>query len=138
MIQSRKRIDPPPRPVTLKAAEGLGAFELAELWADRMAWPLNERTQYDELAELAVMSALARWLQRWQPIAIHSAMLAGARPDAVAGALGESIDVAYQRWHGWATRQRDFVAGGKLGITQDEYNAVAERFAAVGVDLSCL
>ena len=65
-------------------------------------------------------------------------MLAGARPDAVAGALGESIDVAYQRWHGWATRQRDFVAGGKLGITQDEYNAVAERFAAVGVDLSCL
>lgn len=138
MIKSRERSDPPPRPVTLNAAEGLGAFELAELWADRMAWPLNERTQYDELAELAVMSALSQWLRRWQPIAIHSAMLAGARPDAVAGALGESIDVAYQRWHEWATRQRDFVAGGKLGITQDEYNAVAERFAAVGVDLSCL
>ena len=138
MIQSRKRNDPPPRPVTFTAAEDLNPFELAELWADRMAWPLNERTQYDELAELAVMSALSQWLRRWQPIAIHSAMLAGARPDAVAGTLGESIDVAYQRWHEWATRQRDFVAGGKLGITQDEYNAAAERFATVGVDLSCL
>ena len=137
MIQSRKRSDPPPRPVTLSAAEDLGAFELAELWADRMAWPLNERTQYDELAELAVMSALAKWLLRWQPIAIHSAMLAGARPEAVAGALGDSLDVAYQRWREWAIRQRDFITGGKLGITQDEYNAVAERFAAVGAELSC-
>jgi hypothetical protein len=31
MIQSRKRSDPPPRPVTLSAAEDLGPFELAEL-----------------------------------------------------------------------------------------------------------
>jgi hypothetical protein len=137
MIQSCKRNDPPPRPVTFSAAEDLGAFELAELWADRMAWPVDGRTPYDELAELAVMSALEAWLRRWQPIAIHSAMLAGARPEAVAGALGESIDVAYQLWHEWATRQRDFVAGGTLGITQDEYNAVAERFAAVGAELSC-
>jgi hypothetical protein len=51
MIQSRRRNDPPPRPVTLSAAEDLGAFELAELWADRMAWPLDKRTPYDELAE---------------------------------------------------------------------------------------
>lgn len=138
MIQSRKRSDPPPRPITLSAAEDLGAFELAELWADRMAWPINNRTRYDELAELAVMSALANWLRRWQPMAIHSAMLAEARPEAVAGALGDSLDVAYQRWHEWATRQRDFVVGGKLGITQDEYNAVAERFAAVGAELSRL
>ena len=49
---------PPPRPVTFRAAEGLGAFELAQLWADRTAWPIDERTQYDELSELAVMSAL--------------------------------------------------------------------------------
>jgi len=129
MIQSRKRNDPPPRPVTFTAAEELGAFELAELWADRMAWPVDGRTPYDELAELAVMSALARWLQRWQPIAIHSAVLAGARREAVAGALGGSLDVAYQRWHEWATRQRDFIAGGKPGITEDEYKAVARRFA---------
>jgi hypothetical protein len=138
MIQSRKRNDPPPRPVTFTAAEDLNPFELAELWADRMAWPVDGRTPSDEQAEPAVMSALARWLQRWLPIAIHSAMLADARPEAVAGALGDSLDVAYQRWHEWAIRQRDFVAGGKLGITQDEYNTVAERFAAVGAELSRL
>jgi hypothetical protein len=133
MIQSRKRSDPPPRPVTLSAAEDLGPFELAELWADRMAWPVDERTPYDELAELAVMSALANWLRRWQPMAIHSAMLAGARPEAVAAALGDSVDVSYQRWHEWATRQRDFIVGGKLGITEDEYNTVAKRFTAIGL-----
>ncbi len=71
-----------------------------------MAWPVDGRTPYDELAELAVMSALARWLRRWLPIAIHSAMLAGAWPEAAVGALGDSLDVAYQRWHEWATRQR--------------------------------
>ena len=135
MIQSRKRNDPPPRPVTFTAAEDLNPFELAELWADRIAWPVDGRTPYDELAELAVMSALARWLQHWQPIAIHSAMLAGARPEAVAGALGESIDVAYQLWHEWAIRQRDLIIGSRPGITQDEYEAVAQRFAAAGIHL---
>ena len=133
MIQSRKRNDPPPRPVTFTAAEDLNPFELAELWADRMAWPVDGRTPYDELAELAVMSALARWLQRWLPIAIHSAMLAGARPESVACALGDTVDVAFERWHEWAVRQRDFTVGGKLGITQDKYNAVASRFAAIGI-----
>jgi hypothetical protein len=40
---------------------------------------VSERTQYDELSELAVTSALGKWLRRWPPIAIHSTMLAGAR-----------------------------------------------------------
>jgi hypothetical protein len=31
------------------------AFQLAELWADRTAWPFSERRAYDELAELATM-----------------------------------------------------------------------------------
>ena len=102
MIHSRKASDPPERPITFRAAQDLNPFELAELWADRIAWPVEKRTPYDELAELAVMSALARWLQRWQPIAIHSAMLAGARPEAVARALGNTLDVAFRRWHEWA------------------------------------
>ncbi len=73
----------PSRPITFRAAQGLGPFELAKLWVDT-DWPVDGRTQYDELAELAVMSALATWLQQWQPIAIHGAILAGARPEAVA------------------------------------------------------
>jgi hypothetical protein len=130
---SGKSDENPSRPITFRAAEDLGPFELAQLWADRTAWPLNERTQYDELSELAVMSALSKGLRRWQPIAIHSAMLAGARPEAVAGALGNSLQVAFDRWHEWAISQRDLIVGGKPGITAEEYDTVARRFAAVGV-----
>jgi hypothetical protein len=108
----------------------LGAFELAQLWADRAAWPLNGRTAY---AELACMSALVEWLTRWQPIAIHSAVLAGARMEAIAGALGSSLEAAFDRWHEWALRQRDFIIDGKPGITEDEYEAVAGRFASLGI-----
>jgi hypothetical protein len=71
------------------------------------------------------MSALAAWLQRWLPIAIHGAMRSGARPEAVAGALGCSLDEAYCRWHEWASRQRDFIINGKPDVTEDECCAVA-------------
>ncbi|MBV9448749.1 MAG: hypothetical protein JO345_22905 [Streptosporangiaceae bacterium] len=131
----RPESDVPERPITFRAAENLGAFELAQLWADRTAWPIDERTPYDELSELAVMSALRTWLTRWQPIAIHSAMLAGAKPEAIMAAMGIGLDVAFQRWHEWATRQRDFLINGKPGITHEEYDIVARRFAAVGVRL---
>jgi hypothetical protein len=124
-----KRDEPPARPITFRAAEDLGPFELAQLWADRTAWPIADRTQYDELAELAVMSALAKWLCRWQPIAIHGAILAGARPEAVAGALGDSVQVAFERWHEWAVVQRDNIVGSRPGITAEEYEAVVSRFA---------
>jgi hypothetical protein len=90
-------------------------------------------TQYDELSELAVMSALGKWLRRWQPIAIHSAMLAGARPEAVAGALGETVEITFDRWHQWGLRQRDFIVGGQPGITAEEYDTVARCFALIGV-----
>ena len=52
--------------------------------------------------------------------------------EAVAGALGNSLDETYQRWHAWASQQRDFIIGGKPGITEDEYEAVARRFASAG------
>jgi hypothetical protein len=111
----------------------LGAFELARLWVDSAAWPVTERSKYDELAELAVMSALGKWLRRWQPIAIHGAMLAGARPEAIAGALGNDLQMAFDRWHEWAVAQRDLIVGNKPGITAEEYETVARRFAAVGI-----
>jgi hypothetical protein len=135
MTRSHQRTEAPERPVTFNAAERLGAFELAALWADRMAWPIDDRTPYDELAELACMSALARWLDRWLPIAIHGAMLAGAKPEAVAGALGSSLQMTFERWHEWALRLREFIVSDKLGITEEEYETVARRFAAVGITL---
>jgi hypothetical protein len=92
---------------------------LAQLWCDRTAWPVDERAQYDELSELAVMSALAAWLRRWQPVAI----LAGARLEAVAGALGDSIQVVHGRWRGWALRQREFTVAGTPGIMADQYGS---------------
>jgi hypothetical protein len=135
MNPSHKRAgaDAPGRPITFRAAEDLGAFELAQLWADCTAWNLNERTASDELAELACMSALAEWLARWQPIAIHSAVLAGAKMEAIAGTLGSSLQVAFGRWHEWALHQRDFIGDGKPGVTAEEYELVARRFAAIGV-----
>jgi len=133
MIPSYRRSETPERPITFRAAEDLGAFDLAQLWADRTAWPLSERTAYDELAELACLSALATWLTRWQPIAIHSAVLAGARMEAVAGAFGNSLQVAFEHWHGWASQQHDFIVNGKPDITEDEYEAVARRFTAAGI-----
>ena len=133
MQPSPKRSKVLSRPITFRAAEALGAFELANLWSDRTAWPIDERTHYDELSELAVMSALGTWLRRWQPIAIHGAMLAGARPEAIMGAMGNSMEVAFERWHEWAVAQRDFIVNGKPGITQEEYETVARRFAAVGI-----
>jgi hypothetical protein len=134
MVPSRKRTKTPERPVTFNAAEGLGPFDLAQLWADRTACPIDERTAYDELAELACMSALAKWLRGWQPIAIHGAVLAGARIEAIAGALGNSLEAAFELWYGWASEERDFICNGKPGITDDEYEAVARRFAALGIE----
>jgi hypothetical protein len=56
MISPNERPQAPVRPVRFHAAESLGPFELAQLWADRTAWPIDERTAHDELAELAPRS----------------------------------------------------------------------------------
>ena len=43
-----------------------------------------------------------------------------------------ALTSAFERWHEWASRQRDFIVNGKPGITEDEYQAVARRFAGCG------
>jgi hypothetical protein len=122
--------------VTRSEAEEVGAFELARQWADRLSWPALDRTAADELAELACMSALARWLLRWQPIHIHRAVLAGADPAAVASALGSTNDGTFQCWHQWAARQRKSFIGGIAGVTADDYEAIVRAFATAGVTVS--
>jgi hypothetical protein len=62
-----------------------------------------------------------------------SAVLAGARMESITGALGNSTQVAFDRWREWASQQRDFIIGGKPGITEEEYEAVVRRFAAIGI-----
>jgi hypothetical protein len=62
-------------------------------------------------------------------------ILAGARPDAVAGALGDTVVATFDLWHGWALRQRDFIMDGRPGIAMDEYDTVAQSFARAGVNL---
>lgn len=132
-VRNRATDDRPPRPITIKAAERLGAFKLARLWADPNAWQLDDRTAHDELAELAVMSALGKLLHDWQPIAIHGAMRAGARPEAVASAVGSDVQDTYQQWREWAEHQRDLVYdGGKLGLSPEEYDSIERRFVVAG------
>jgi hypothetical protein len=74
------------------------------------------------------MAALGRWLTRWLPIAIHSAVKAGAEPAAVARACGLDVDAAFRRWNEWAVVQRDFIISGKPGISRDDYEVIARRF----------
>jgi len=124
------------KPVTFEGAEGLGAFELASRWADRLSWPMPlNRSASDDLAELACMSALARWLERWQPIQLHRAVLAGAALEAVAAALGGSIDDAFRLWHLWAVQQRESVICGRPGVTAEEFETVALAFTTAGVSV---
>jgi len=56
--------------------------------------------------------------------------------ESIAGAFGNSLQVAFDRWHEWASCQRDFIVNGKPGVTEEEYEAVARRFAAVGIKSS--
>src|SRR5579875_2679195 len=119
------------KPLTFDEADELGGYTLAARWADRSSWPMPGGTDAsDELAELACMSALARWLTRWQPIPIHRAVLAGAGPEAVAAAFGGTVAEAFACWHQWVTQQRDYGRPG--AVTDEEYDAVTEVFAAAG------
>ena len=130
----REASEEPRRPITFRAAEELGALDLARLWADSEAWPIGKRSVYDELAELSVMSALIKWLHAWQPMAIHGAMREGARPEAIVAALGEDLETAYERWREWAIEQRDnLTAGGEPTLSAEEYEQVHGRFARAGI-----
>ncbi|MGH9120152.1 MAG: hypothetical protein ACRD0A_20475 [Acidimicrobiales bacterium] len=81
------------------------AFDLARYWAERMIWPATP-TRSDLLHELAVMSRLADWLWRWQPLLVHRAVLAGADADQVAAAVGAEVSAVAARWRRWAEGQR--------------------------------
>lgn len=57
------------------------------------------------------MTAAAEWLTRWQPIAVHRAILVGVAPEQVSEAAGMSTRDVYERWQKWADGRRQLVAG---------------------------
>jgi hypothetical protein len=107
-------------------------YELARYWGERGAWPV-ESSLSDELRELAVMSRLADWLLRWQPILMHRAMLAGAGVGDVSAAAGVEAAVVVSRWRRWAQGQRRLYDGNggpspsavRLGLGPGEFDRVA-------------
>lgn len=112
---------------TFGEADDLGPYELARLWGDPLTWPALDRTAADELSELAVMSALRAWLQRWQPIHIHRALLAGAEVAEVCAAMDAPPEEVAEVWRRWVDGQRRLVIGGRPGVSEHEYRTVAER-----------
>lgn len=124
------------RPITFTDAERQGAYALATQWVDT-SLPLlpEERAAGDELAELATMSALRSWLERWQPIHIHRALLLGASVAQVQAALGAAdAEAVRQRWETWAQRQRALYESAaeqghpSIGVSHAEYDRVAAVF----------
>jgi len=66
---------------------------------------------------------------------LHRAVLAGAGLEAVAAALGGSVDEAFRLWHSWAAQQREAVICGRPGVTAEEFETVSHAFAVAGVSV---
>lgn len=124
------------KPATFDEAYELGAYPLAVMWSDTTRWSAGPMPLEEELAELAVMSALVRWLDGWRPVNVHRAILGGATVEQVVAAHGGTLQEVADAWTRWADGQRDLRERlGRFGITGDEYGRVAAVFAtALGRD----
>jgi hypothetical protein len=67
------------RVLTRRQADLLPVYEVVGRWLQRE--PAFQHEPEHHLEELALMTASAEWLTRWQPISMHRALLAGATPD---------------------------------------------------------
>ncbi len=75
------------------------------------------------------MTVAAEWLTRWQPIAMHRAILAGAAPARLSEAAGMSVRHVFERWQRWAEAQRHLMIGGRPSVSEEEYATVLACFA---------
>lgn len=138
---------PPERVITFAEAEKIGAYELARRWGDRFRLPVSiapekaaglgvdVRTADDELDELATMSALRSWLDRWTPTQIHTALRTGATVDQVAAATGKTTVGVAECWREWDAGQR------RLWHTYPDMDRTAEHDQVaeiLGADLDAL
>jgi len=117
------------RVLTWQQADALMPYDVIDRWREHEPAALHENEPEHNLEELALMTVAAEWLTRWQPIAMHRAILAGAAPEPVSEAAGMSVRDVYERWQKWADAQRQFFIGGRPGLSEEAYATVLTRFA---------
>jgi hypothetical protein len=104
-------------------------YDVIDQWRKHEPAALHETEPEHHLEELALSTVAAEWLTRWQPIAMHRAIIAGATPAQVSDAAGMSIRDVYERWHKWADGQRQLFIGGRPAVSEEAYVTVLTRFA---------
>ena len=125
--------NPSERLLTRRQAELLSPHAVIERWRHHEPAALHEHEPEHHLEELALMTASAGWLTRWQPISMHQAIVAGASPHQVAEAAGASVQDVFERWERWADGQRGLILAGRPSVSAEAYEIVRSRFAAAGV-----
>jgi hypothetical protein len=123
------------RILTWRQADELSPYNAFDLWRKLAPAALHEDEPEHHLEDLALMTVAAQWLTRWQPIAIHRAILAGATPAQVCEAAGAATPEVFDRWHRWAETQRHRMLGGRPVVSEEAYTRVLGRFANASAGL---
>jgi hypothetical protein len=116
------------RVLTWQEAAHLEPYEAIDRWRNREPG-FHATDPENHLEELALMTVAAEWLTRWQPIAVHRAILAGATPAQVADAAGIGVRDVYERWQKWADCERSVMINGRPSISEEAFVTVLTRFA---------
>lgn len=115
-------------PVTFIEAVAHNPFKLlTELHDHAMALRLHDKPPTFHLTELALSAAVVAWWSRWQPIAMHRALAAGAGLAEVAAAAGTTKTEAYERWSRWANEQTQLMVGDRPAVDPEQVAAIVER-----------
>jgi hypothetical protein len=122
----------PARVLTWQEADRLSPYDAIERWRRHEPAALHEDDHEHHLEELALMTVSAEWLARWQPIAMHRAICAGATSQQVAEAAGMGVRRAFERWERWAGIQRQSIVAGRPGVAEVDYQVVRACFAEDG------
>jgi len=86
------------RVLTWQQADLLYPYDVFKRWRKHEPAALHADEPEYNLEELAVTTVAAEWLTRWQPIAMHRAILAGATSGQLSEAVGLSIRDVLERW----------------------------------------
>ena len=79
------------------------------------------------LAELALAGAVVSWWNRWQPLLMHRAFVAGASLSEVALATGLDSASVVARWLEWAMVQTALDIGGRPALDAAEVADIRAR-----------